>query len=65
MKESIPLFEQAISLDPEFAMALRSLGSAYRNIGGTANIEKVNENLLKALELRFLTIFDSWAYPAD
>jgi len=31
--KSIPLFEVAVAMDPEFAMAYRSLASAYSNIG--------------------------------
>jgi serine/threonine protein kinase/Tfp pilus assembly protein PilF len=47
---SIPLFDKAVSLDPEFAMAYRSLSSAYRNIGGSANVARANEYLKKAME---------------
>ena len=47
--ESIPLLEKAISIDPDFAMAYRSIGSAYHNIdlarGGRENQEKGNEYL--------------------
>ncbi len=45
---SIPLFERAIEIDPDFAMAYRSLASAYYNMGGGQ--DKVKEYLSKALE---------------
>jgi serine/threonine protein kinase/Flp pilus assembly protein TadD len=32
-RKAIPLFEKAISVDPEFAMAYRNLGACYGNIG--------------------------------
>jgi eukaryotic-like serine/threonine-protein kinase len=46
---SIPLFQQAISQDPNFAMAYARLGTSYRSLG-----EKVRaaENVRKAYELR-------------
>jgi serine/threonine protein kinase/predicted Zn-dependent protease len=47
---SIPLFEKAVSIDPEFAMAYRALSSAYRNMGGKENTKKENEYLEKAKE---------------
>jgi tetratricopeptide (TPR) repeat protein len=54
-QESISLMERAISIDPEFAMAYRSVGSAYHNIylarGDRENLEKKNEYLRKALEI--------------
>jgi len=34
-QEAIPLFEQAISLDPDFALALTGLGNLHRNLGHT------------------------------
>ncbi len=46
--QSIALMEKAIALDPEFAMAYRSLGAAYSNKG---NYAKRMENLQKALKL--------------
>jgi tetratricopeptide (TPR) repeat protein len=47
-KASIPLMERAIEIDPNFAMAYRSIGSAYFNMGG--NQDKGKEYLGKALE---------------
>ncbi len=46
---AIPFFKRAIDLDPEFAMAHATLGSAYMNLG-----EKVPalEQMWKAFELR-------------
>ena len=46
---AIPLFERAVSLDPNFAMAHARLGSVYRNI---SNINRGAEELQKAYELR-------------
>jgi tetratricopeptide (TPR) repeat protein len=55
LRESIPLMEKAISIDPDFAMAYRSIGVAYRNIyersGGRENLEKEHEYLKKAREI--------------
>ncbi len=44
----ISLFEKAIAVDPDFAMAYRALGAAYSNVG---NVEKRREYLQKAMEL--------------
>ena len=46
---SVPLFERAIRLDPDFAMAYAAFGNAYSNLGepGLANV-----NITKAYELR-------------
>jgi eukaryotic-like serine/threonine-protein kinase len=46
---SIPLFERAIRLDPNFAMAYASLGTVYHNLN-EANLSA--ENTQKAYELR-------------
>jgi eukaryotic-like serine/threonine-protein kinase len=46
---SIPLFHQAVRLDPNFAMAYSALGRSYRNLGETA---LASENMRKAFELR-------------
>jgi eukaryotic-like serine/threonine-protein kinase len=46
---SVPLFQRAIALDPNFAMAYASLGTAYHNLG-EANLAA--ENVKKAYELR-------------
>jgi eukaryotic-like serine/threonine-protein kinase len=44
-----PLFQQAVRLDPNFAMAYAALGVAYSNIGETS---QAAENTRKAYELR-------------
>ena len=46
-RESIALMEKALALDPEFAMALRSIGMAYGNMGFG---DKQREYLEKALK---------------
>ncbi len=46
---AIPLFQRAISLDPNFAMAYARLGTNYSNLGETA---RAAENTRKAYELR-------------
>jgi eukaryotic-like serine/threonine-protein kinase len=46
---SIPLFEQAIQLDPNFAAAYSRLGVVYSNLGQPA---RANEYATKAFELR-------------
>lgn len=47
--DSIPLFQRAIRLDPNFAMAYASLGTAYHNLNeGTLSAE----NVTRANELR-------------
>jgi len=48
-KAAIPLLQQAISLDPNFAMAYARLGVAYHNMGQT---ERAADNLKKAYDLR-------------
>jgi tetratricopeptide (TPR) repeat protein len=45
-RKAIPLYEKAIGLDPEFAMAYRGLATLYRNMGYP---EKQKEYLQKAL----------------
>ncbi|MCK4760368.1 MAG: hypothetical protein KAT69_09990 [Candidatus Aminicenantes bacterium] len=45
-EKSIELMEKSVSIDPEFAMAYRSM--AYGNIGFTP---RANENMKKALDL--------------
>jgi serine/threonine protein kinase/tetratricopeptide (TPR) repeat protein len=47
-RKSIPLMEKATAIDPEFAMAYRSMGIAYGNLGYRS---KEKEILQKALEL--------------
>jgi serine/threonine protein kinase/tetratricopeptide (TPR) repeat protein len=46
---AIPLLQQAVRLDPNFAMAYSGLGRGYRNLGETA---LASENMQKAFELR-------------
>ncbi len=46
---AIPFFKRAIELDPEFAMAHRSLGVAYSNLGES---EAMRASLSRAFELR-------------
>src|SRR4029077_16528742 len=46
---AVPLFQRAISLDPNFAMAYARLASSYSNSGQTA---RAAENIRKAYELR-------------
>ena len=48
-KAAIPLFEQAIHLDPKFARAYASLGTSYSNLGES---NRAAENLTTAYELR-------------
>ena len=45
----VPLFERAIRLDPNFAMAYASLGNSYSNLGET---NLAADNMRKAYELR-------------
>ncbi len=46
---AIPLFERAVALDPNFAMAYASLGTVYSNAGKT---DLSHANIKKAYELR-------------
>jgi len=46
---AIPLFQRAVSFDPNFAMAYARLGTGYHNLGETA---RAAENTRKAYELR-------------
>jgi tetratricopeptide (TPR) repeat protein len=46
---AIPLYQRAISLDPNFAVAYARLGTSYFNMGQTA---RAAENTRKAYELR-------------
>ena len=46
---AVPLFQRAISLDPNFAMAYASLGAVYWNLGEN---RQASDNLRKAFELR-------------
>ncbi|UCE22210.1 MAG: tetratricopeptide repeat protein [Candidatus Aminicenantes bacterium] len=47
-QESLEFMEKAIAVDPEFAMAFRSMGAAYRQLG---KHDKKREYFQKALEL--------------
>lgn len=46
---AIPLYQRAISLDPNFAMAYASLGTSYFNLSETS---LASENIRRAYELR-------------
>ncbi|MGA9393436.1 MAG: protein kinase [Candidatus Sulfotelmatobacter sp.] len=46
---AIPLFQRAISMDPNFAMAYARLGTSYGNLGQNA---RAAESIRKAYELR-------------
>jgi eukaryotic-like serine/threonine-protein kinase len=46
---AVPLFQRAISLDPNFAMAYARLGMSYGNLGENT---RAAENITKAYELR-------------
>jgi serine/threonine protein kinase/tetratricopeptide (TPR) repeat protein len=48
-KESIPFFDHAIELDPNFAMAYASRGAAYSNLGET---ERAADEIKKAYDRR-------------
>ncbi|HEY0701621.1 MAG TPA: winged helix-turn-helix domain-containing protein [Candidatus Acidoferrales bacterium] len=64
---SIPLFQKAIQLDPDFAMAYGELAAVYENRGES---ELARENAAKAYELRGRTTeferlsIESWYYSA-
>ncbi len=47
-KEAISLYEKAVSIDPEFAMAYRGMAAAHMNLG---HAEKSREFIQKAFEL--------------
>ena len=47
-REAIQLYEKAVSLDPEFAMAYRAMSVAYTNLGYPS---RAKEYAQKALEL--------------
>jgi tetratricopeptide (TPR) repeat protein/tRNA A-37 threonylcarbamoyl transferase component Bud32 len=46
---ALPLYQHAIELDPNFALAYQSLGNQYRNLG---EYELANDNYQKAYDLR-------------
>ncbi|HEY1423801.1 MAG TPA: protein kinase [Candidatus Acidoferrum sp.] len=46
---SLPFFQRAIQLDPNFAVGYRSLGTAYGNL---SEVERSSEYFTKAFELR-------------
>jgi DNA-binding winged helix-turn-helix (wHTH) protein/tetratricopeptide (TPR) repeat protein len=48
-RESIPFFERAVDLDPQFCSAYNMLGSAYHSIN---NEQASRENFAKAFELK-------------
>ena len=49
-KESIPLMESAIRIDPDFAMAYRSIASAYNNMSSFTYSEEMKKYYDLALE---------------
>ena len=46
---AVPLFQRAVSLDPNFAMAHARLGTSYGNLGQAA---RAAESIRKVYELR-------------
>jgi DNA-binding winged helix-turn-helix (wHTH) protein/tetratricopeptide (TPR) repeat protein len=48
-RDSLPLFQKAVELDPSFAMAFGALATVYHNLGET---ELARQNTSKAYELR-------------
>ena len=61
---SVPFFQQAIQLDPEFALAYARLGAAYSNLG---RAEEASTNTQKAYALRdrvteYERLYISWSY---
>jgi tetratricopeptide (TPR) repeat protein/predicted Ser/Thr protein kinase len=49
-KKAIPLLQKALSLDPEFVMAVRALDSAYNNIGDWPESRKYTARTLELIE---------------
>jgi tetratricopeptide (TPR) repeat protein len=47
-RKSIALMEKAVALDPEFAMAYRSMATAYSNMGYVADAKKFNQKAMDA-----------------
>lgn len=68
-QDSIPLMEKAIALDPEFAMAYRSVAASLSNIGGAVNVEKSREYIKKAWEIaqahKTITEREKWLIEAQ
>jgi serine/threonine protein kinase len=56
----IPLFERAISLDPNFAMAYLKLGQSYQPL---SEDDRCAESTRKAYELRAPARAKSWPFP--
>jgi tetratricopeptide (TPR) repeat protein len=48
-EKAIELYEKAVALDPEFAMAFRSMAAAYANLGYRA---RTDEYMKKAMDLK-------------
>jgi tetratricopeptide (TPR) repeat protein/predicted Ser/Thr protein kinase len=48
--KAIPLLQKALSLDPEFIMANRALGSAYSNIGDFPELRKISARTLELIQ---------------
>jgi serine/threonine protein kinase/tetratricopeptide (TPR) repeat protein len=45
-RKAIPLYEKAVGLDPEFAMAYRGLATCYRNLGYREKQKEYNQKAL-------------------
>ena len=61
---SLPFFQQAIQLDPDFALAYARLGAGYSNLG---RMEEASTNTQKAYALRdrvteYERLYISWSY---
>jgi tetratricopeptide (TPR) repeat protein len=48
--KAIPLLQKALSLDPEFIMACRALGTAYMNISDSLNQKKYSSRTLELIQ---------------
>jgi serine/threonine protein kinase/Flp pilus assembly protein TadD len=48
--KAIPLLQKALSLDPEFIMAMRALGAAYLNIGGLSEHRKYSSRTIELVQ---------------
>ncbi|OGD27003.1 MAG: hypothetical protein A2V57_05305 [Candidatus Aminicenantes bacterium RBG_19FT_COMBO_65_30] len=49
-EKAIPLFQKALSLDPEFIMAMRALGVANLNIGNYPEVERCRTRTLELIQ---------------
>jgi hypothetical protein len=67
LQTAIPLFQQAVRIDPNFAMAFATMGSSFSNTGET---ERSAENLRRAYDLRGRVsqnekFYIGWRYEYD